>query len=45
MELSTKYSNVNPLTDGFMEKVLDFYLKDLQLSYWNKQYEVKNDEK
>jgi hypothetical protein len=42
MELSTKYSNINPLIDGFMEKVLDFYLKDLQLSYWNKQYEEKN---
>ena len=42
-ELSTIYSNINPLNDGFMEKVLDYYLKDLQLSYWNKQYEGKGE--
>jgi hypothetical protein len=42
-EVLAKYPNANPSKDDFTEKVLDFYLKDLQLSYWNKQYEGKGD--
>jgi hypothetical protein len=38
-----KYPNIKLEVE--LDKVLDCYLEDLQLSYWNKQYEVKNDEK
>ena len=34
-----KYPNIKVKEE--LDKVLDCYLKDLQLSYWNKQYENK----
>jgi hypothetical protein len=40
-EVLAKYPDANPSKDNFTEMVLNFYLKDLQLSYWNKQYESK----
>jgi hypothetical protein len=40
-EVLSKYPDAYPSKVGFTEMVLDCYLKDLQLSYWNKQYENK----
>jgi len=36
-----KYPNIKVKVE--LDKVLDCYLKDLQLSYWNKQYEGKSE--
>lgn len=40
-EVLAKYPDEKLKTDSFNEKVLEYYLKDFQMSYWNKQYEGK----